>query len=219
MPKLRIASGTKLDLQLIGLEHGKKLYLKSTFEKNVDEDCFLISAPIHKEEYVIFEPLAKLVIRYVQGNIIRILTGCVDEHIKIGVRNYWKIHMLSEERQFVKRSHERTNISLRISFNKANILSNDPYKKEKMYAIGKDISYGGIALKINDLLETNDVIEINLPLVGRMKITQKAQTRWITATEKDKSFSYLAGFRFVFTTAEEKENMKAYVGALMAIRK
>lgn len=219
MPKLKIASGTKIDLQLIRDKEKKPLILKSTFEKNVDDVSFLISAPLHKGSYMVFEQFDKLSIKYHQGQTKRILFGYIEEYVQIGVRNYWQVHIVSEEREFVRRAHERIRASIRVSYTKY-AAENNPKKQDIMYALSHDISAGGISLRINNCLEPEEILEVTLPPLGKIKsFSQKCEVRWIMATDNNKAFSYASGFRFIFKNNAEKENMKAYVSSLIRMNK
>ncbi|MDD2568536.1 MAG: PilZ domain-containing protein [Clostridia bacterium] len=219
MSKLKISSGTKIDLQLIKDNEKKVLALKSTFEKNVDDVSLLISAPLHKGKYIIFEQFDKLSIKYYQVQTKHILFGYIEDYVQIGLRNYWQVHMVSEERQFVRRAHERIKALLRVSYNKY-AGENTFQKQDKMYALSRDISAGGISLRINRYLEPKEIIEVTLPPLGKIKsFSQKVEARWIMATENNKAFSYVAGFRFIFKNSTEKENLKAYVSSLIIMNK
>lgn len=219
MPKLKIPSGTKIDLQLIKDNEKKVLALKSTFEKNVDDVSFLVSAPLHKGKYIIFEQFDKLTIKYHQGQTKRILSGYIEQYVQIGVRNYWQVHIVSEEREFVRRAHERIKASLRVSYNKYT-MENIMQKRDKMYALSRDISAGGVSLRINEYLQPEEIVEVTLPPLGNIKsFSQKAEARWIMSTENNKAFSYIAGFRFIFKNSEEKESMKTYVSSLIMMNK
>ena len=219
MPKLNIVSGTKLELQLLGKQGQKPLGLKSSFEKAVGKNCLLISAPFYEGNYANFEHQDALNIQYWRGTSKRILFGYIEGSVQRGLRNYWRVKIISEEREFVFRAYERIKTGLRVSYTGC-MPENQAGEPHIMYALSYDISAGGISLRLHGYVEPEALLELNLPPLGTIKgFTQKAEVRWIMATENNKAFSYAAGMRFVFANAEERENMKAYIFALIRMHK
>ena len=89
-----------------------------TFAKSVDESAFLISIPMKDGKPLVIDENQKILIRYnEEGNDNgMILAGYVDDVVKEGIRRYWKVRRVSEQRQFFRRTDERLKVAIPISY-------------------------------------------------------------------------------------------------------
>ena len=69
-----------------------------TFAKALDESAFLISIPMQDGKPLPLDENRKLLIRYGKGENAMILAGYADDIVKEGLRRYWKIRRVTEQR-------------------------------------------------------------------------------------------------------------------------
>ena len=160
----------------------------------------------------------KILIRYSgEGNDNgMILAGYVDDMVKEGIRRYWKVRRVSEQRQFFKRSDERLKVAIPVSYMQETWRPNADGVIEKEQGMSLDISAGGMALFLNRRFEVGEVCEMSLPSIGTSEEGRGidgivAVVCWLREAPKGSIYRNVCGFQFRFGEATEKERMKIYV--------
>ncbi len=223
MAELKIRTGTKLFLVYAGERQVKNedFTIRSTFEKNVSESSFLISVPLKNGQRMEPDEDRKLLIKYALGGEDIIVEGYVDDVVKVGVRQYWKIRKVTEGRKFFQRMDERVQAVLRVSYTRLGWITNTLGEQRAEEGATLDISAGGLAMFLNDKLDVGEIIYINLPTVGRAKAGKgfmvRGETCWLRDAQKGNPFRHTMGAKFIFDTTDEKKKMSAYMGAVAKI--
>lgn len=214
MDKLKIQQGSKLS---IAVGDSGDFTLRSTFEKNLNAISFLISVPISNGKRLQVDEFQKLQIKYEISDSSYIVEGFVDDCVKHGVRNYWKIRKVSENREFFSRSSERVKIGLDIKVGKRWWSPQGVDSLEELDALTLDISAGGLAMFMDITLSVGEVVEVTLPSQGKKKeVHVKAETCWVRQTERGNAYRQIIGLRFIFMDAKERGKVEKYVSGLVA---
>ena len=107
---LKIKNGTKLQMAFdAAIGEQPNFNMICTFNKSLDDSAFLVSIPVVNGQPLQVDESQKLLIRYGTGSDAMILAGYVDDVVKEGIRRYWKVRRVMENRQFIKRVDVRMN--------------------------------------------------------------------------------------------------------------
>lgn len=216
---LKIRSGTKLSLALdtpVGKE--PEFNLVCTFFKSLDESAFLISVPMKGGKSLPVDENQKLLIRYGQGEDSMILAGYADDVVKEGLRRYWKIRRVTEQRQFFKRADERLKVALGIQYIQDTWPANYDGIIEKEEGMSLDISAGGLALYLNRVFNVGEICEVTLPNIGIAKEGKGCElvavVCWCREAPKGSIYRNICGMQFRYADEAEKEGVKNYLAYL-----
>ena len=114
---LQIKHGAKMRVAYdasVGQE--PKFNMVCTFNKAIDESAFLVSVPMVGGKALIPEDTQKMLFQYGEGDDAQIIAGYVDDTVKEGIRRYWKVRRVTEQRQLIKRIDVRMKIELPVQF-------------------------------------------------------------------------------------------------------
>jgi hypothetical protein len=217
MSELKIKSGTKLQLAL-DAPTGKEpeFNMVCTFGKALDESAFLISIPMHGGKRLELDENQKLLIRYNQGSDPMILAGYADDVVKDGVRSFWKIRRVSEQRQFFQRADERIKVALKVDYRQDTWALNDQGAIDPESGMTLDISAGGAALYLNRRFEVGEIITLTLPRIGTTPEGKAisdivAVVCWEREAPKGSLYRHICGVQFRLEDGPERKRLKAYV--------
>lgn len=214
MEKMKIKPGTKLNLAFEG-QAENDFVMKSTFEKSLNDASFLISIPMKNGKHVEMDPFTKLLIKYDIGGDSYLVEGYVDDTVKVGIRTFWKFRRVSGTRVFMERSDVRISAQLEVGMEISWRDQEGQIHDETVEGLTKDISAGGAAIWLNLPLKVGEIIEVNLPPLGRKHgISLLAETCWFRDTEKGNSYRHIGGIRFLFSEKKEKDRVASYVAAV-----
>jgi hypothetical protein len=214
---LKIKSGSKLQLALDrGMGKEPEFDMVCTFGKALDESVFLISVPMKGGKSLPLDENQKLLIRHGQGTDGMILAGYADDVVKEGVRRYWKIRRVSEQRQFFQRADERLKVALRVTYLQDTWPLNDEGGIDKEDGMSLDISAGGAAIYLNRHFDIGEVCELFLPRVGvapEGKAIDEIVSAvcWSREAPKGSLYRHICGLQFRFADSTERERVQAYV--------
>jgi hypothetical protein len=214
---LNIKNGTKLQLALDAPMGKDPVFdMVCTFGKSLDESAFLISIPMKGGKSLPMDENQKLLIRHGQGDNIMILAGYADDVVKEGLRRYWKIRRVSEQRQFFKRADERLKVALRVQYMQDTWPLNDEGKIEKEDGMTLDISAGGAAIYLNRRFDIGEVCELSLPRIGTTPEGKAideivAAVCWSREAPKGSLYRHICGIQFRFGDGAERERLQEYV--------
>lgn len=217
MASLKIKSGTKLQMAYdaaVGEEPNFNMIC--TFNKSLDESAFLISIPMVNGQALQVSEDQKLLIRYGSGSDAMILAGYVDDVVKDGIRRYWKIRRVSEQRQFFQRADERVKVTLRVEYKQETWAVNADGIIPKEDGMSLDVSAGGAAIYINRRFDVGEICELSLPRIGTSEKGQAIEdiistVCWMREAPKGSLYRNLCGLQFRFGDPSEKQRLQEYL--------
>lgn len=167
MGTLDIKRGTKMQLAKDAAVGQEPVFnMLSTFNKELDESAFLVSIPMLDGKPLQADESQKFLFRYEEGEETRIIAGYVDDVIKEGIRRYWKIRRVTENRQFVKRIGVRMKVELPVKFMQDTWELNSQGEIEQESGETMDISNNGLAVYMNRWFEVGETCIFTLPRLG-----------------------------------------------------
>lgn len=215
--ELKLKSGSKLRVAYdvpVGTE--PNFNLVSTFNKTLDESAFLISVPMKDGKALEMDETQKLLIRYGTGDDQNIVAGYADDLVKVGIRKFWKIRRVQEQRQFFKRADERVKVGLHLEYMQDSWTPNDDGTISKEEGMTLDISGGGIAMFVNRYFDVGETLFITLQGVGTAeegKIDELVGVVcWMREAPKGSIFRNICGIQFRFEDDLEKKTLQEYIG-------
>ena len=213
---LKIKTGTKLRMAY-DAELGKEpnFNMICTFNRSLNESAFLISIPVVNGKALEVDENQKLLIQYGSGSDAMIFAGYVDDTVKEGVRRYWKIRRVSEQRQFFQRADERVKVTLRVEYSQETWALNADGEIPKEDGMSLDISAGGAAIFMNRHFDVGEIVELNLPRVGTSErgqaLTEVGTVCWVREAPRGSMYRMLCGLQFRFGDPTEKEQLQGYL--------
>ena len=145
--ELKIPAGTKLRMAYdapLGKE--PEYNMVCTFNKAIDESAFLISVPMAGGKKLLMDENQKMLIQVNQGSEAFIIAAYADDVVKEGIRSYWKMRRVSEQREFIKRKDERLKIALKADYFQPTWPIGDDGRIGTEESMTLDVSAGGAAL-------------------------------------------------------------------------
>lgn len=215
---VKIKNGTKLQIAFdadVGTQ--PEFNMICTFAKALDESAFLVSIPMKEGKPIPLDETQKILFAYGQGEDKAIMAGYADDIVKEGIRNYWKIRRVTEQRQFLERVDERYQITLRMEYLQETWQPNDQGVIQKEEAMSVDISAGGMAVFLNRRLRVGEVCELTLPRLGTAEEGRKFEglvgvVCWLREAPKGSMFRNVCGLQFRFGNELEKARLNEYLG-------
>ena len=217
--------GTTLFIKTIkSVEFEWELELSSIFEALIDDDQFLITAPIHKGAVFPISLKETLYVHFFTSDGRYDFTCSVTERPVIKGLYYLKIQLTSEVVRSQRRDYFRVKKALRA---KASIeatadvdAKNHPETKHiegltgaiESECLTHDISAGGISLYMTHACALNDIVIVSLPVGPNERMIKfRTEVVWVGKSSKKPEFSYIAGLQFIYEGNDEKERMVKYV--------
>lgn len=214
---VNIANGAKLQIAFdVPIGQEPNFELMSTFARALDESAFLISVPMRGGAPLTLDENQKLLIR--SGETI--VSGYPDAMVKEGIRRYWKIRRVSEQRQFFKRADVRYNVALPVRYLQQTWPVNADGRITREDGLTLDISSGGAAFYLNRRFNVGDVCELFLPQVGtdpngRAVSNLVSAVCWVKEAPKGAPYRHVAGVQFRYgDDGQEREQVAAYIDNL-----
>ena len=217
MGTLDIKRGAKMQLAKDAAVGQEPVFnMLSTFNKELDESAFLVSIPMLDGKPLQADESQKFLFRYEEGEETRIIAGYVDDVIKEGIRRYWKIRRVTENRQFVKRIDVRMKVELPVKFMQDTWELNSQGEIEQESGETMDISNNGLAVYMNRWFEVGESCIFTLPRLGTategMPSTEVVGVIcWMREMPKGGPFRFVAGVQLRFADTEERRSMQDYV--------
>lgn len=214
---LQIKHGTKMHLAFDApMNQEPQFNMMSTFNKALDESAFLVSIPMVDGKALIPDENKKLLFRYGEGENVNIIAGYVDDVVKEGIRRYWKIRRVTEQRQFVKRVDVRMKVELPIKYMQDTWELNSDGEIDKEQGETMDISNNGLAVYMNRWFEVGASCIFTLPRIGTLSDGMAEQevvgvVCWMRELPKGGPFRFVSGIQLRFANLEERRKMQEYV--------
>lgn len=215
--ELKIRSGTKLRIAYDGgIGKEPEFDMVCTFAKSLDESAFLVSVPMKDGKPVVRDESQKILFLYKQGENDTIVAGYSDDEVKEGIRRYWKIRRVTEQRQFFKRADERLKCMLRVEYRQDSWPLNDEGEIEPEDAMTADVSNGGLSMYVNRRFEVGEICELTLPRLGAGAEAQQIEDVigvicWMREAPRGSIYRNICGLQFRFGNGAERGRMQDYV--------
>ncbi len=220
MANFDIKSGTKMQVAF-DVAPGEELQFNMvcTFYKKIDESAFLISVPMKDGKALPADETKKFIMKYTAGSESMILAGYVDDEVKEGIRRYWKIRRVTEQRQLFQRADERLKITLKVKYRNGTALPGEEHEMEFRDGMTLDISAGGMALFLNDSFDVGELCLITLPRIGTTEEGRAiedvaAVVCWQREVPKGSLYRRLCGLQYRLGQGEEHQRMQQYVATV-----
>ena len=216
---LNIRTGTKLSMALdVPVGQEPQFNLICTFARSLDESAFLISVPMQGGKALPLDENQKLLLRYGHGEETLILAGYADDIVKEGLRHYWKIRRVTEQRQFFQRVDERMKVALGIDYVQDTWPVNFDGITEKEQGMSLDISAGGLALYLNRVFQIGEICEVTLPHIGTSEEGKGcelvAAVCWSREAPRGSIYRHICGMQFRYEDEAERERVVSYLSYL-----
>ncbi|MCQ2553539.1 MAG: flagellar brake protein [Clostridia bacterium] len=218
-----INPGTKLHLGIsTDVGANTNFDLISTYNETIDDSAFLISVPLKDGKPFDIDENTKLIFKYFVGDEAMIIAAYRDDIVKKGIRTYWKMRRVSEQRQFFHRVDERFKIALHCDY----WLETWPEKDGRIpheESLTLDVSSGGVATFMALHFEVGELCKFLLPKVGNSpegaEIEAVAAVCWQREAPKGSPYKNLCGLQFRFANDAEKNVMVQYMANLQKVYK
>ena len=215
--ELKIPAGTKLRVAYdtpLGKE--PEYNMVCTFSKAIDESAFLVSVPMVGGKSLLMDENQKMLIRVNQGGEELVIAAYADDVVKEGIRRYWKMRRVSEQRQFIKRRDERLKIALKVDYFQPTWPIGDDGRIGTEESMTLDVSAGGAALFVNRHFEVGEVIVLNLPRIGvgpegAAVPEVVAAVCWGREAPKGSSYRFVCGVQFRMGDDAQREQLQNYM--------
>ena len=214
---LKINPGTKLRIAFdVPIGQEPKFNMICTFNKSLDESAFLVSIPMVGGKALEPDDDQKLLFKYGDGEDSGIVAGYVDDVVKSGIRHYWKVRRVTEQRQFIKRVDIRMKVALPIQYMQDTWALNSDGEIDKESGETMDISNGGLAVYLNHWFDVGETCIFSLPRIGTASSgVPKHEVVGVVCcmreVPKGGNFRFVAGIQLRFADQEERNEMQNYV--------
>lgn len=214
---IQIKHGTKMRMAFdVPAGQEPQFSMISTFNKALDESAFLVSVPMVDGKALVADETKKILFRYGEGEEQAIVAGYVDDVVKEGIRRYWKVRRVTENRQFIQRRDVRMKIELPVTYMQDTWALNSEGEIDKEQGETMDISNNGLAVYMNRWFEVGESCIFTLPRLGTASDGQPEHEVvgaicWMRELPKGGPFRFLAGTQLRFSNLDERRQMQEYV--------
>lgn len=214
---LNIKSGSKMKLAFdVPANQTPQFNMMCTFSKAIDESAFLVSIPMLEGKPLIPDEDQKMLFRYGDGEEAQVIAGYVDDVVKEGIRRFWKVRRVAENRQFIKRVDVRMKVELPVKYMQDTWALNNQGEIDKENGETADISNNGLAVYMNRWFNVGESCIFTLPRLGTASEGQSARdvvgvVCWERELPKGGEFRYVTGIQLRFGNQDERTDMQNYV--------
>lgn len=211
MNNIKISKGDKIKFAFFKENEKPSFSHISTFYKKIDETAILISAPYKNGEILEADENTKILFVHSGVGGEMFFSGYCDDIVKEGIRTYWKIRIVEDDRKFYQRTDERYKVILPIKYTNPLWELDEFGEPEIREGDSSDISAGGVALKNNDNFKIGEIIELDLPSFSNIEGIKKisAVVCWQRELQKE-YYKIITGLQFNVTKSE-KDAIKLYI--------
>lgn len=174
MAEQQIAPGTKLQVAFdVPMGQKTDFNMLATYKEDLDEAYFLMSAPMLAGKPLLMDENQKLLLQYKVGEETFVLAGYPESVEKKGIRTYWKMRKVAEQRTFVRRRDERFKVAMRLTYQRDNAPTPEPED-----AMTIDVSAGGLAIYLNDYPDVGEALAVQMPTIRLQGERHELPGRW-----------------------------------------
>ena len=203
MAEQQITPGTKLQVAFdVPMGQKTDFNMLATYKENLDDAYFLMSAPMLAGKPLLMDENQRLLLQYKVG----------EEVEKKGIRTYWKMRKVAEQRTFVKRRDERFKVAMRLTYQRDNESTPEPED-----AMTIDVSAGGLAVYLNDYPDVGEALSVQMPTIRLQGERHELPEQlgivcWVRRAPKGSLYRNVCGLQFRYADDMERELVKEYVG-------
>lgn len=214
---LNVKSGTKMKIAFdVPANQTPQFNMMCTYNKAIDESAFLVSIPMLNGKALIPDEDQKMLFSYGDGEETQIVAGYVDDVIKEGIRRFWKVRRVAENRQFVKRVDVRMKVELPVEYMQDTWALNNQGEIDKENGKTADISNNGLAVYMNRWFNVGESCIFTLPRLGTASDGQSSMdvvgvACWTRELPKGGEFRYVTGIQLRFNGMDDRSAMQNYV--------
>ena len=217
MPEVKLKSGARMQVAYdVPPDQEPQFNMACTFFEALDDSAFLVSVPMKDGKPLVMDEKQKLLIRYSSGAEPMILAGYADDEVKRGIRRYWKIRRVTDQRQFFKRADERVKVALRVKYSRVVSLPGEEDFTGVDEGMTLDISAGGMALYLNDRMDVGELCSVTMPRVGtapegRALEDVMAVVCWNREAPRGSLYRNICGLQYRLEEGDQRSRMQDYV--------
>lgn len=219
MAVLDIPQGTRLQL-CFAPELGEKpdFDMSASFFKSLDDSSFLLSIPMKGGKPVQVDETQKLLLRYGEGDEIMFVTAYCDDVVKQGIRNYWKLRRVSENRQYFQRKDERYKAALGVKYTSPMWPLKSDGTIDYEDGITLDISAGGLAMYLSTRFDVGAICKLSLPAIESEGVSTVkdivSAVCWYREAPIGSPHRFVCGIQFRFADDGEKDDVRNYIASV-----
>ena len=132
----------------------------ATFKETIDDAYFLVSVPMLAGKPLLLDENQKFLMQYSVGDNTFMIAGYPEAVEKVGIRTFWKMRQVAEQRTFFKRRDERFKVSMHLEYQRDNV--DNPETEDAMTI---DVSAGGVAIYLNDYPDVGEALQVQMPTI------------------------------------------------------
>lgn len=213
MAELQIKPGTKLQVAFdVPMGQKTDFNMMATFKEAIDDAYFLISAPMLAGKPLLLDENQKLLMQYSVGDNTFMIAAYPEAVQKAGIRTYWKMRQVAEQRTFFKRRDERFKVAMRVEYQRDNV--DNPETEDAMTV---DVSAGGVAIYLNEYPDVGEALQVQMPAVRLQGQRHELPVQlgivcWVRQAPKGSLYRNVCGLQFRYANDLERETVKEYMG-------
>lgn len=214
---LNVRHGAKMRIAFdVPVGQDPQFNMVCTFNKALDESAFLVSIPMVNGKALTPDETQKMLFQYGEGDDVQIAAGYVDDVVKEGIRRYWKVRRVTEQRQFIKRIDIRMKVELPVQYMQDTWALNAEGEIDKENGETMDISNNGLAVYMNRWFKVGETCIFTLPRIGTAADGQPERevagvVCWMRELPKGGAFRFVSGIQLRFADQQERSAMQEYV--------
>lgn len=212
MAELQIKPGTKLQMAFdVPMGQKTDFNMMATFKKAIDDAYFLVSVPMLAGKPLLLDENQKFLMQYSVGDNTFMIAGYPEAVEKVGIRTFWKMRQVAEQRTFFKRRDERFEVSMRLEYQRDNV--DNPETEDAMTI---DISAGGVAIYLNDYPDVGEALQVQMPTIRLQGERHELPVQlgivcWVRQAPKGSLYRNVCGLQFRYADDIERETVKEYM--------
>ena len=212
MAELQIKPGTKLQMAFdVPMGQKTDFNMMATFKEAIDDAYFLVSVPMLAGKPLLLDENQKFLMQYSVGDNTFMIAGYPEAVEKVGIRTFWKMRQVAEQRTFFKRRDERFKVSMRLEYQRDNV--DNPETEDAMTI---DVSAGGVAIYLNDYPDVGEALQVQMPTIRlqgeRHELSEQLGiVCWVRQAPKGSLYRNVCGLQFRYADDIERETVKEYM--------
>ncbi|RXZ54561.1 PilZ domain-containing protein [Senegalimassilia faecalis] len=212
MAELQIKPGTKLQMAFdVPMGQKTDFNMMATFKEAIDDAYFLVSVPMLAGKPLLLDENQKFLMQYSVGDNTFMIAGYPEAVEKVGIRTFWKMRQVAEQRTFFKRRDERFKVSMRLEYQRDNV--DNPETEDAMTI---DVSAGGVAIYLNDYPDVGEALQVQMPTIRLQGERHELPVQlgivcWVRQAPKGSLYRNVCGLQFRYADDIERETVKEYM--------
>ena len=212
MAELQIKPGTKLQMAFdVPMGQKTDFNMMATFKEAIDDAYFLVSVPVLAGKPLLLDENQKFLMQYSVGDNTFMIAGYPEAVEKVGIRTFWKMRQVAEQRTFFKRRDERFKVSMRLEYQRDNV--DNPETEDAMTI---DVSAGGVAIYLNDYPDVGEALQVQMPTIRLQGERHELPVQlgivcWVRQAPKGSLYRNVCGLQFRYADDIERETVKEYM--------